>query len=102
MHYTVRESDRFSLWLDRLKDVKGKVAILRRINRIKQGNFGDHKRIDTDVWELRLMQGPGYRIYYTVHRQQVVLLLLGGDKSSQQNDIKQAKIILKEGYDEKQ
>ena len=48
------------------------------------------------------MQGPGYRIYYTVHRQQVVLLLLGGDKSSQQNDIKQAKIILKEGYDEKQ
>ena len=83
-----------------MKDVRGKITIARRIERVKKGNFGDHKQLDTSLWELRLPQGPGYRVYFTREEDRIVLLLIGGDKSSQNTDIAKAKKILKELQDE--
>jgi putative addiction module killer protein len=77
-------------WLDRL-DWKTQERILARVARMKQGQFGDYKRIDRDLYELRLFFGPGYRVYFGEYRMTTVLLLTGGDKSSQNSDIKKAK-----------
>ena len=63
--YLVKQTDVFSKWLKKLKDTRGKVSIIRRIARVTQGNFGDHKSVGDEVWELRLTTGPGYRVYYT-------------------------------------
>lgn len=63
------------------------MAIQRRIDRLAAGNFGDHKPCGNGVWELRIDVGPGYRVYYAMDGQTVVLLLCGGDKRSQQSDI---------------
>ena len=80
--YEIKETNYFSKWLLKLKDIRGKVAIIRRIKRVKQGNFGDHKPIGDLVSELRITTGPGYRVYYTEKRGEIVLLLIGGDKST--------------------
>lgn len=79
--------DPYQSWLDRLKDLRARVAIQRRIDRLAAGNFGDHKSCGNGVWELRIDVGPGYRVYYAVDGQTVVLLLCGGDKRSQKSDI---------------
>lgn len=96
----VLQTEIFSKWLKKLKDVQGKVSILRRIERIKEDNFGDYKSINAELWELRVTTGPGYRIYYTKKENTIIILLLGGDKSSQSDDIKKAKQILEELKDE--
>jgi putative addiction module killer protein len=62
---TVKQTDTFLKWLKKLKDIQGKVSILRRLERLKENNFGDYKSISADLWELRITTGPGYRIYYT-------------------------------------
>ncbi len=72
----------------KLKDVTAKIAIVRRIVRMEQGNFGDHKFCGDGVWELRIDVGVGYRIYYAIAGKQVVLLLCGGNKRTQQTDIR--------------
>lgn len=91
MAYIIQKTDTFDRWLSRLKDARGKVAILRRISRAKGGNLGDIKPVGGNVTEMRLDIGPGYRMYFT-HREEVVILLLcGGDKSSQSRDIELAK-----------
>lgn len=77
-------------WLSKLKDVEGRAKIRVRINRIRLGNFGDVKFVAHGVFELRLTHGPGYRIYFAREGEQVVLLLCGGDKSTQQQDINRA------------
>ncbi len=100
MEYIVYETTQFSVWLERLKNISAKIAIARRIQRIKKGNFGDHKRIDMHLWELRLSLGVGYRVYYTIQENRVVLLINGGDKSTQQKDINTARTLLKEIEDE--
>ncbi len=100
MEYIVYETAQFSAWLERLKNISAKIAIARRIERIKKGNFGDHKRIDTHLWELCLSLGAGYRVYYTIRENRVVLLVNGGDKSTQQKDINTARTLLKEIEDE--
>ena len=100
MEYIVYETEQFSAWLERLKNVSAKIAIVRRIERIKKGNFGDHKRIETHLWELRLTLGAGYRVYYTIQENRIVLLINGGDKSTQQKDINTACTLLKEIEDE--
>lgn len=90
-HYvTADQQDVFAHWLRKLKDMTAKVAIARRANRIEQGNFGDHKFCRDGVWELRVDVGAGYRVYYAVEGQQVVLLLCGGDKRTQDADITRA------------
>ena len=94
--YKILETDIFSNWLYKLKDIQGKVAILRRLKRVESGNFGDCKYLESSIYELRIKTGPGYRIYYTKKEDKVILLLIGGDKSTQQKDIKKAKEILKE------
>jgi putative addiction module killer protein len=81
----------FMEWLRGLKDVRGRAAIRERILRLEKGNFGDRRHIEGAVWELKLTIGPGYRIYYSVEGQKVILLLCGGDKRSQSSDIDRAK-----------
>ena len=98
--YTIKETKIFSKWLLKLKDNRGKVSILRRIKRIEQGNFGDHKSVGGRVSELRITTGAGYRVYYTQRGEEIIILLIGGDKSSQSKDIEKAKELAKEYQDE--
>jgi putative addiction module killer protein len=80
----------FTEWLTSLKDRQGADKILLRIRRIQTGNLGDHKSITDGVFELRIDFGPGYRVYFGKVKNRVVLLLCGGDKSSQTTDIQRA------------
>jgi putative addiction module killer protein len=90
-HYlTSDERDLFLEWRNKLHDTKAKIAIDRRINRVELGNFGDHKFCRDGVWELRIDVGPGYRVYYAIPGRQVILLLCGGDKRTQDSDIARA------------
>ncbi len=73
-----------------------KSRVQSRLTRLLEGNFGDHKKLDTEISELRLAFGSGYRIYYTEIDNVVVLLINGGDKSTQAKDIEKAKKILQE------
>lgn len=79
-------------WVDEL-DGNTRAIIRARINRMRLGNFGDCKRIKgcKDIWELRIKYGAGYRIYYGKKKDTVVILLLGGDKGTQERDIEKAK-----------
>jgi len=89
--YLTRDGrDLFNEWRVRIRDVKAKIAIDRRVNRIELGNFGDHKFCRDGVWELRIDIGPGYRVYYALAGTRVVLLLVGGDKRAQDQDIDRA------------
>ncbi|PRB80507.1 type II toxin-antitoxin system RelE/ParE family toxin [Pseudomonas sp. MYb185] len=96
MAYIIQKTEIFDRWLSRLKDAKGKVAILRRISRAKGGNLGDIKPVGGDVTEMRLDVGPGYRLYFTRRGEAIILLLCGGDKPSQSRDIKLAKKLVGE------
>ena len=80
----------FFEWFNRLKDARGQVAIVRRIDRVEDGNFGDHSYVGQGVWELRIHFGPGYRVYYGEDGHFLVILLCGGDKHSQNKDIRKA------------
>lgn len=77
-------------WLSQLRDRVAKLAILKRIVRLEVGNFGDHKFCRDGVSELRVNVGAGYRVYYAMAGKQVVLLLCGGDKRTQDADIDRA------------
>ena len=94
--YLIKQTDVFWKWLKKLKDIKAKVSIIRRVDRIKNGNFGDCKSVGESVYELRITTGPGYRVYYTQEEGEIVILLIGGDKSSQSEDITKAKKLAKE------
>jgi putative addiction module killer protein len=90
-HYlTASGVDVFQSWLDGLKDVKARVAILRRIDRVAEGNFGDHKFLRDGVSEVRVDLGAGYRVYYGKHGKALVLLLCAGSKRTQAADIARA------------
>ncbi len=82
-------------WLESL-DKANRARIQSRLTRLLENNFGDHKKIDNEISELRLKFGSGYRIYYTEIDNIIVLLINGGDKSSQSKDIQKAKQILQE------
>jgi len=88
-HYLTptEQRDLYTDWLKRLRDSRAKVAVIRRVARIEKGNFGDHSFCRDGVWELRIDVGPGYRVYYALSGRQVVLLLCGGDKRTQDTDI---------------
>jgi putative addiction module killer protein len=88
----ILQTDEFVKWLTRLKDNNARARINVRIKRILlTGNFGDAKPVGDGVYEIRINYGPGYRIYYTQRGNEIILLLIGGDKSSQQKDIEKAK-----------
>ena len=89
----IRQSEIFTEWLEDLRDVKGRAVIARRIQRLTLGNFGDQKSVGGGVFELRIDFGPGYRVYFTRRGFQLVILLCGGDKSSQTRDIAAAKAM---------
>lgn len=96
MKYEVVRSDTFAQWLTGLRDKRAQVRIGVRVQRIQEGNFGDHKSVGGGVSELRVDVGPSYRVYYTVRRKVVVILLCGGDKSSQRQDIRRAQQMAKD------
>ena len=96
VNYEVRQTKEFSKWLKKLKDALAKVAIIRRLDRMKEGNFGDSKSVGSGVFELRVDVGKGYRVYFTNKNNRVVILLVGGDKSTQEEDIKTAKKMAEE------
>ena len=92
---TIKKTEVFDTWLSKLKDEKGKAKIIDRIMRLKRGNKGDHRIIDKDIYELRIHFGPGYRIYCTDKNNEIILLLIAGDKSTQSKDIKKAQQMIK-------
>lgn len=94
--YQLRQTDVFSKWLKGLRDSKAKARILAKLESVRLGNFGNTKAITHGIWELRIHSGPGYRVYYVQKDKFVLLLLCGGDKSSQARDISRAKRLLRE------
>ena len=96
MKYEVETTEEFDKWLKKIRDKK----VLHRFdvcfNRIINGNFGDAKQVATNLFELRFFFGSGYRIYSTIRKKKIVLLLCGGDKLSQSKDIAKAKYLLGE------
>lgn len=87
---TVNQSAEFTAWLSGLKDGVAKAKIIVRVKRLRQGNMGDVKHFD-GISEMRIDHGPGYRVYFAKQGDTIYLLLCGGDKSSQQRDIREAK-----------
>lgn len=97
--FKVRQTEVFADWLDRLRDRHGRLRILARLRRLADGNPGDYKSVSDGVLELRMMFGPGYRAYFTYENDVVVLLLAGGDKSTQERDIELAKQLARQVRD---
>lgn len=91
----IRQTPEYAKWFQRLRDRSAIAKISIRIRRVSIGNFGDTKSVGGGIHELRITHGPGYRIYFTHQGDQIVLLLMGGDKSSQSRDIEKAREILK-------
>jgi putative addiction module killer protein len=89
----IRETECFKTWIRALKDRQTKQIINAHIRRISAGNFGDAKPVGTGISELRINHGPGYRVYYTQRGYEIMILLCGGDKSTQSRDIEAAKKI---------
>jgi len=86
----IAKSATFDRWLRKLKDRRAAARVLVRIDRLAAGNPGDVRPIGSGISELRIDYGPGYRVYYLKDGDQLILLLCGGDKSSQGKDIKEA------------
>ena len=91
--FEVRKTDEFDDWLSALADQKAVAKIVSRIERLGLGNAGDVKPVGEGISEMRLTYGPGYRIYYKQTGKTIVLILCGGDKSTQAGDIRRAKEI---------
>jgi len=89
----IRKSDVFDKWLRNLRDRQAVVRIDTRIRRLAKGNPGDVKPAGEGISELRIHYGPGYRVYYKDTGREIIILLCGGDKRTQQNDIAEAKEI---------
>ena len=94
--FEVRRTERFIQWLDGLSDPRTVAKIAARAERLASGNFGDVQPVGEGVSELRIHYGPGYRVYFVQRGAVVVILLCGGDKSSQARDIRSAKALAKE------
>ncbi len=86
----VRQTEEFSVWLRQLRDANAVARIVARIRRLEQGNPGDINAVGNGVMEMRIDYGPGYRVYYLHRGSTIVILLCGGDKRTQPQDIKRA------------
>jgi putative addiction module killer protein len=96
MAIEIRETDTYARWFARLRDRNARARILVRILRLSLGNPGDAKAIGEGVSEIRIDYGPGYRVYFAQRGKTVVILLAGGDKSTQTKDIKTAKQLTRD------
>lgn len=92
----ILKTDIFDQWLKKLKDRKAKAIIQVHINRLIEENLGETKSLGEGVHEKKINYGPGYRLYFIKHNKHLIVLLCAGSKSTQQNDIKQAKTIAQE------
>lgn len=91
----VEKTDVYREWIDELRDRVGRARILVRVDRLIDGNPGQHRDLTDGVSELKIDVGPGYRVYYTKRGTRLLLLLVGGDKSTQQKDIATAIALAK-------
>ena len=96
MVYVIKQTETFVAWHQRLKDRAARIAVARRLENVEAGTLGDVKPVGGGVSELRVKIGPGYRLYFTMRKSVVVVLLCGGDKGTQDADIKRAKKIAEE------
>jgi len=81
----------YAIWFDKLRDARAQALITKRIARLCLGNPGDCKALKDDIYELRIHYGPGLRVYFAQEGERIILLLAGGDKSTQKQDIQKAK-----------
>lgn len=88
--YVVKRTDEFAAWLDGLKDRMTRVRLARRLDRVQRGNLGDVKSVGNGVFEIREHFGPGWRMYYVERGDVLIVMLGGGDKSTQATDIAKA------------
>jgi putative addiction module killer protein len=96
MTFDIRQTPVFSRWMRGLRDERASGRISSRIRRLSLGLFGDVKSVGASVSELRIDHGPGYRLYFTVRNERIVILLCGGDKQTQDRDIRRAQAMVKE------
>lgn len=94
--FDIRQTHDFKKWLAKLKDSNAKARINTRIRKMQLGNLGDCKPIGSGISEARITYGPGYRLYFVKSGKALIVLLCGGDKSTQSDDISKAKRIKKE------
>lgn len=85
--YQILQTDEFIDWLGGLKDGKSRMRLIRRLQKVEQGNFGDIKPVGDGVWEMREFFGGGFRMYYIQKGSTIIVMLGGGDKSTQKQDI---------------
>jgi putative addiction module killer protein len=97
---SIIQTANFKSWIKGLKDASGAARINVRLSRLRDGQFGDVRSVGDGVCELRFMFGPGYRVYYALVDAHIILLIAGGDKNSQFNDIVKAKQILRQWKEE--
>lgn len=91
--YLIEKTIEFDKWLKKMRDKTARAKILFRLQRVESGNLGDVKPVSHGISEMRIPHGKGYRIYYKIVEKQLILLLIGGDKITQQKDIEKAKKI---------
>lgn len=94
--FQIQQTEVFAKWLVSLRDVRAKARILARLDSVRLGNVGDAKSVGGGVSEMRIDVGAGYRVYFTRRQRVIVILLCGGDKSTQSRDIANAKLIMQE------
>ena len=98
--HVIRRTDVFAEWLMGLRDRQGRAKILARIDRLEEGNPGETRSVGRGVVEMKIDFGPGYRVYFTKRGEVLILLLCGGDKSTQDEDIRRAKSLAAQWPDE--
>lgn len=95
----IRQTETYRKWFDSLRDRNARIRIDIRIRRLSLGNPGDVKQIGEGISELRIDYGPGYRVYYVKKKNQIIILLAGGDKTTQSRDIQKAQALVRKVED---
>ncbi|MDD7497069.1 type II toxin-antitoxin system RelE/ParE family toxin [Fibrobacter sp.] len=98
---TINQTPAFKKWIRKLRDFRAKARILFRLTQVEGGNLGDYKSVGEGVSEMRIDYGPGYRLYFARNGDAIVILLIGGDKSTLDRDIEKAKAIWRGMQNEK-
>ncbi|MDR3152495.1 MAG: type II toxin-antitoxin system RelE/ParE family toxin [Bifidobacteriaceae bacterium] len=94
--YKIKTTDEFDTWQNNIRDYRTYARVNAKITMIGKGNLGDYKNVGEKIFETRIHTGKGIRLYFTKKQKEIILLLIGGDKSSQKKDIEKAKQLAKE------